>query len=126
MDLARESVRRLGEFAGHYARRQIPYLRSLAVLEAWEGNLECAIGHLLEARALMIPMGLPNERWTLEAKLSELYGEMGDLEKSTQARNCALEVIESLADKITDEMMRDTFMDFAHSNLKAAQAQRTT
>ena len=74
----------------------------------------------------MIPMGLPNERWTLEAKLAELYEQHGDLEKSREARGVALEVIESLAEKITDETMRATFEAFAHSSLKVAEAQRMT
>jgi DNA-binding SARP family transcriptional activator len=125
-DLARESVKRFGKAVESYQRLHIAYLRSLAALEAWDGNLESAIQHLLEARALMIPMGLPNERWTLEAKLSELYVQIGDLEKAREARSCALEVIASLAEKITDETMRDTFMVFAHSSLKSAEAQRMT
>jgi predicted ATPase len=62
----------------------------------------------------------------LEAKILELYGQNGDLEKSREARNCALKVIESLARKITDETMRDSFISFAQSNLRSAQAQRTT
>ncbi len=113
IELARESVRRWGEFAGHYARRQIPYLRSLAVLEAWEGKLESAIGHLLEARDLMIPIGLPNERWTLEAKIAELYEQNGDLEKAHEACNCALETVNTLADGISDESSRTVFLEFA-------------
>jgi hypothetical protein len=34
-------------------------------------------------------------------KLSERYGQIGDLEKAREAQGCALEVIESLAEKIT-------------------------
>ncbi len=113
IELARESVRRWGEFAGHYARRQIPYLRSLAALEAWEGKLEDAIQHLLEARDLMIPIGLPNERWTLEAKIAELYEQNGDLEKAHEACHCALETINTLADGISDESSRTVFLEFA-------------
>jgi DNA-binding SARP family transcriptional activator len=123
VELARESVRRLGAFAGHYVRRQIPYLRALSVLEVWEGNLQSAIQHLLEARALMIPMGLPNERWTLEAKLAELYEQNGDLEKSREAREIALTVIDSLVEKITDEAMRETFLIYAHLSLTVKNAQ---
>jgi hypothetical protein len=125
IELARESVRRLGEFAGHYVRRQIPHLRSLAAFEAWEGNLKSAIQHLLKARALMIPMGLPNERWTLEAKLAELYEKHGDLEKAREAQT-ALQAIDSLAEKIADLEMRATFVAFAHASLNAARVQPMT
>ncbi len=117
VDLAQESVRRLGEFAGHYARRQIPYLRSLAVLKAFDGQLESAIGHLLEARELMIPIGLPNERWTLEAKLAELYDHNGDLEQAQEARNCALKIVNTIADSIPDKASRTVFLEFARTQV---------
>ena len=113
INLVRESVRRLGEFAGHYARRKIPYLRALSALEVWEGNTESATHHLLEARALMIPIGLPNERWTLEAKLAELYEKNGDLERALDARNHALEIVSTLGDSILDEASRTVFLEFA-------------
>ena len=119
IDLARESVRRLGEFAGHYVRRQIQHLRSLAVLEAWEGNLENAINHLLEARDLMIPIGLPNERWTLEAQISGLYQQNNNLEKARETRETALKVIDSLAEKIIDLKMQKTFLEFGYKQLKS-------
>jgi DNA-binding SARP family transcriptional activator/tetratricopeptide (TPR) repeat protein len=117
IELARESVRRLGEFVGHYARRQIPYLRSLAVLEVFDGKLEPAIGHLLDAKDLMIPIGLPNERWTLEANLAELYEQNGDLEKAKEARHCALEIVNTLADSIPDEASRTVFLQFARTHV---------
>jgi tetratricopeptide (TPR) repeat protein len=117
IDLAREFVHRLGEFTGRYARRQIPYLRSLAALEAFDSKLESAINHLLEARDLMIPIGLPNERWTLEAKLAELYDQNGDLEQARAARNYALETVNTLADGISDESSRTVFLEFAHAQV---------
>jgi hypothetical protein len=118
-------VQRLDKSVGPYQRLRIPHLRSLAALEAWEGNLGSAINHLQEARALMIPMGLPNERWTLEAKLAELYEKTGDLEKARETRENALGVIDLLAEKIPDEAMRATFVAFAHSSLTVENARNT-
>ncbi len=113
IDLARDTVRRLSESVGHYSRRQINCLRALAVLDVWDGHLESAITHLLNARDLIIPIGLPNERWTLEAKLAELFEQNGDLEKARQARTCALEITNALADGIADEVSRTVFLEFA-------------
>jgi hypothetical protein len=47
----------------------------------------------------MIPVGLPNERWTLEAKLSEPY----------------------LTGKLAISRMQDTSVAIAHSSLKPVQ-----
>jgi tetratricopeptide (TPR) repeat protein len=112
-NLARESVQQLGKAVESYQRLGIVYLRSLAALKAWEGNLESAIQHLLEARALMIPIGLPNERWTLEAKLADLCEQRGDLETAQHARDTAFQIIQSLANKISDLELRNTFLEFA-------------
>ena len=49
---ARETVRRLEERLVSNRRFRIPYLRSLAILAAWEGEREQAIGHLREAAQL--------------------------------------------------------------------------
>jgi hypothetical protein len=50
------------------------------------------------------------------------YGQIGDLEKARKAQGCALEVIELLAEKITDETLRNTLAAIAHSSLKPVQA----
>ncbi len=115
IELARESVRRLGEFAGHYVRRQIPYLRARAVLETWEGNLEDAIQTLEEARGLMIPIGLPNERWTLEVELAKLYTKTRNVERAEEAQKTALEVVHNLAEKISDPAIKQTFLEFSQN-----------
>ncbi len=54
---ARAEVQRLGELLGPYRRFRLPYLRSLAVLAAWEGHSEQAIGHLHEAAQLAADLG---------------------------------------------------------------------
>src|SRR5207247_1697926 len=40
---AREEVQRLGEHLGPYRRFRIPYLRSLAVLSQWDGQIQQAL-----------------------------------------------------------------------------------
>jgi hypothetical protein len=67
----------------------------------------------------MIPIGLPNERWTLEAKLAELYEQHGNLEAARIARRTALEIVKTLAEKILDLEMQTTFLEFAHGHMVA-------
>src|SRR5258706_12551486 len=70
---AREEVHRLGERLGSNRRFHIPYLQSSAILAAWEGEREQAIGHLREAAGLAAEIGLPAERWQIQAALGSLY-----------------------------------------------------
>jgi hypothetical protein len=58
---ARTAVHRLGERVGSNRRFRTPYLKSLAVLAAWDGHSEQAIGHLREAAGLAADLGLPGE-----------------------------------------------------------------
>ncbi len=111
--LAREELRRFGETVGPYQRLRISYLRSLAVLEAWDGHLESAIGHLEEAGNLALEMNLSSERWQIEARRAELFEANGDLEKARQARTCALEITNALAEGIADATSRTVFLEFA-------------
>ncbi len=66
---AKEEVQRLGERLGRYRRFRIPYLQSEALLSAWDGESEQAIGHLHEAAGLAADQGLPGERWQIQAAL---------------------------------------------------------
>ncbi len=84
-DLARQEVERLKELARHYKRMQIPYFRALAVLEAWDKNLESAITSLKEALSLSLELGLPSEIWQINAKLAEVYEKNGDLENALES-----------------------------------------
>jgi hypothetical protein len=115
--LAREELRRFGETVGPYQRLRISYLRSLAVLEAWDGHLESAIGYLEEAGNLALEMGLSSERWQIEAKRAELFETNGDLERAHEARGCALETVNTLADSIPDEASRTVFLQFARTHV---------
>ena len=59
---AREEVQRLGERVGANRRFRLPYLRSRALLAAWDGHSEQAIGHLREAAGLAAELSLPAEQ----------------------------------------------------------------
>ncbi|HEX6555864.1 MAG TPA: AAA family ATPase, partial [Ktedonobacteraceae bacterium] len=51
---ARAEVQRLGERVGANRRYRLPYLQSQALLSAWDGHNEQAIGHLREAAGLAV------------------------------------------------------------------------
>src|SRR5258708_21375255 len=106
----REEVYRVGERLGPNRRFRIPYLRSLAVLAAWEGHSAQAIGHLREAAQIAADLGLPGEQWQIQAALASLY-EGGD--EPAQARTAfgeAATIIQGLAQGIGDEMLRARFL----------------
>src|SRR5205823_2314015 len=94
---ARAEVQRLGERVGANRRFRIPYLRSRARLSAWDGESEQAIGHLREAAGLAADLGLPGERWQIQAALGRAFGE-------------AATIIQGLAEGIKDEALRSRFL----------------
>src|SRR3989442_566394 len=107
---AKEEVQRLGERLGPYRRFRLPYLQSLAVLAAWDGESEQAISHLREAAGLAADLGLPGERWQIQAALGRLY-EAGGL--PAQARTTfgeAARVIQGMAQGIGEGNVRSRFL----------------
>jgi len=107
---AREEVQRLGERLGPYRRFRIPYLRSLAVLAAWDGQREQAIGHLSEADQMAAEIGLPGERWQIQAALGKLYKAEGEQAQARTAFAESARIIQELAEGIGDEEMRSRFL----------------
>jgi len=107
---ARAEVQRLGERVGSYPRYRIPYLRSLAVLAAWDGHSEQAIGHLREAAQIAVDLGLPGERWQVQAALGRLYEAGGDPVQARTAFGEAARIIQGLAEGIKDETLRARFL----------------
>jgi predicted ATPase/DNA-binding SARP family transcriptional activator len=107
---AREEVHRLGERLGPSPRFRIPYLQSLAVLAAWEGHSEQAIGQLREAAGLAAEIGLPGERWQIQAALGTLYEAGGDPVQARTAFGEAARIIGGLAEGIKDEALRKRFL----------------
>jgi tetratricopeptide (TPR) repeat protein len=107
---ARAEVQRLGERLGRYRRFRIPYLRSLAVLAAWDGESEQAISHLREAAGLAADIGLPGEQWPIQATLGTLYEAGGEPAQAHTAWAEAARIIQGLAEGITDEALRTRFL----------------
>jgi DNA-binding SARP family transcriptional activator len=107
---AREAVHRLGERLGPNRRFRVPYLRSLAVLATWDGQSEQAIGHLQEAAQVATDLGLPGERWQIQAALGRLYEAIGQQEQAHTAFREAARIIQGLAEGIGDEARRSHFL----------------
>src|SRR5207253_1759957 len=104
-----EAMHRLGEGLGPSPRFRIPYLQSLAVLAAWDGESEQAIGHLHEAAGLAADLGLPGERWQIQAALGRVYKAAGDAMQARMAFEEAARIIQGLAEGIKDEALRARF-----------------
>jgi tetratricopeptide (TPR) repeat protein len=111
IDLAREDTRRWGELAGEIPRFRVGYLRSLALLAEWDGEIKQAIVHLQEALALAEQIGLPGEQWQILAKLGKLYQAIRDEAKASRAFEQAEEIIQALAAKIDNEGLRAEFFE---------------
>jgi DNA-binding SARP family transcriptional activator len=107
---ARAAMRRLGEGPRPSPRFRIPYLRSMAVLAAWEGRREQAIGHLREAAELAAEMGLPGEQWQIQAALGTVYEAGGEAAQAHTVWAKASRIIQVLAEGIKDEALRARFL----------------
>ncbi len=107
---ARAEVQRPGERLGHYQRFRIPYLRSLAILAAWQGHGAQAITHLREAAELAEEIGLPEEQWQIQARLAKVYEAAGEQAQARVAWAKASTIIQGLAQGIKDETLRASFL----------------
>src|SRR6266566_7632731 len=93
-----------------YTTTHIPYLRSMAVLAAWDGHSEQAIGQLREAAGLAAEMGLPAEQWQVQAALGSVYETAGEQAQAHTAFREAARIIQELAQGIKDETLRVRFL----------------
>ena len=107
---ARAEVQRLGERLGANRRYRLPYLRSRAVLAAWDGESEQTIGHLQEAAGLAADLGVPGERWQIQAALGRVSEAAGDPVQARTAFGEAATIIGGLAEGIKDETRRARFL----------------
>ena len=107
---AREALHRLGEGLGPSPRFRISYLQAVAVLAAWEGHSEQALGHLLEAARLAADLGLPGEQWQIQAALGTLYETVGEPAQAQTAWAKASRIIQELVEGIGDEALRARFL----------------
>jgi tetratricopeptide (TPR) repeat protein len=107
---ARAEVQRLGESLRPSPRFRLPYLQSVAVLSAWEGHHEQAIGQLRQAAELAAELGLPAEQWQIQVALGTLYEARGEPAQAHTAFAEAARIIGGLAEGITDEARRARFL----------------
>ena len=107
---AREEVQRLGERVGRSRRLRLPYLQSEALLSAWDGEREQAIGHLCEAAGIAADLGLPADQWQIQAALGRVYEAGGEPGQAQTAFGEAARIIQGLAQGIKEETRRARFL----------------
>jgi tetratricopeptide (TPR) repeat protein len=110
VELAQADVQQFGEHFGDNRRYQIPYLRCLAVLARWKGNISQAIAHLEEAHTVAEEIGLPGEQWQILAALAELYQLEGEEARAREALGQAAQIVQALSSKLDDEELRARFL----------------
>ena len=108
--LAREEVRRFAERARTNERDRVAYLRSLAVLSNWEGDMKSAIEHLREAEALAEKIGPPGELWQIRSRMGELHERGGEVGEAREAFVRAAQTLRDLAARIKDAELREGFL----------------
>jgi tetratricopeptide (TPR) repeat protein len=109
-DQAREEVRLLREGMNNNGRFALHYLRSLAVLARFQGEIDATIAHLEEAVGFAAEMGLPGELWSLCVELGEMYRKQGNERKANRTFARAAEILHSLADTMEDQQQRTSFL----------------
>lgn len=109
-ELARSCVNQLRGLIDDNHRYHISYLRSLAVLEQWDNDLDQALVHLEEASSIASEIGLPGERWEILATLGNLYQSKENRGQAYLSFSRAAEIVELLAEKIEDDELRAGFL----------------
>ncbi|GAC1696089.1 MAG: hypothetical protein PVS3B3_20960 [Ktedonobacteraceae bacterium] len=107
---AQEYLGRLNAHNGDGLRDHVPYLRASAELARWQGHREQARSHLEEARVLAEEIGLAEERWQIQVALGDLDQSRGEQALAGQAYAQAVSVVQDLAEKIEDEVLRTRFL----------------
>ena len=110
IEQAKEVLRRFGERVEDKRRYRIPYLQACAVLARWENKTDHAIAHLESARVLAEQLDLPGELWQILAALGVLYQSSENDSQSLPVFSHAVQVVQSLADRIEDEQQRLSFL----------------
>jgi DNA-binding SARP family transcriptional activator/predicted ATPase len=108
-DQAMGEVRRLREGMNTNGRSALPYLRSLAVLARFQGEIDAALAHLEAAARCAEEVGLPGELWSLCVELGETYQRQGDESQAGRTFAHAAEILQALADTMEDQQ-RTTFL----------------
>jgi tetratricopeptide (TPR) repeat protein len=107
---AREDVQRLGARITTNRRQRLAYLRALATLAEFDGEVGEALASLQEAAMLAKEIGLPGELWQIEVALGEMYTSRREMEQAHQAFARAVAIVQGLAEKMQDEELRTNFL----------------
>jgi hypothetical protein len=91
-------------------RSRVAYFRAWAVVAAWRGETEQAIGHLQKAAGLAQEIGLPGELWQIDRELAKIFRQRRDESQAQSARARARAIVHSLVARIDDERLRKTFL----------------
>jgi DNA-binding SARP family transcriptional activator len=110
-ELAGEDAERLGERVGENRRLRLVHLRMLAVLAEWDGKRDEAIAYLQEAQILAEQIGLPGELWQIWAALGDLHKGQEERDAAQVAFDQAGDALRTLIENITDEGLREGFLD---------------
>jgi DNA-binding SARP family transcriptional activator/tetratricopeptide (TPR) repeat protein len=108
--LAREEVRRFSDRAKANERNRISYLRSLAVMNEWQGNTRRAIDHLRQAEKLAEKVGLPGELWQIQSRIGRLHERLGEIGEARAVFSRAVQTLRKLAEKIGDDKLKKDFL----------------
>ena len=107
---AREEVRRFGEGMNNNGRSALPYLRSLAVLAQFQGEIDATIAHLQKATRVAEEVGVLGELWSICVELGEMYRKQGNERQANRTFARAAEILHSLADTMEDQQQRTSFL----------------
>ena len=110
IERAVDDVRHFETHFGKSKRHRIPYLRSLAVLAQYRGEIELAIVYLREAAKLAEEIGLPGELWMIWAVLADLYLKQGEHEQASYGYREAARLVRELAATIREDERRKTYL----------------
>ncbi|MGZ3644393.1 MAG: ATP-binding protein [Ktedonobacteraceae bacterium] len=111
IELATEDVKSFGEHFAHDRRFRIPYLRSLAVLARYRGEIEQAITYLQEAEKVADEIELPGELWSIKAALGELYLALDNEELASHAFTQAAVIVRNLSNYLENGNQRVNFFE---------------
>ncbi len=110
IERATEDVRRFGACIGNSRRYRIPYLRALAVLAKFQGEIHQPTQYLQEAARLSEEIGLPGELWSIQAARGKIYLAQGDQEQAHGAFKQAATIVRKLADALGNQEQRANFL----------------
>lgn len=110
IELAVEDVQHFETYFGKSRRHRIPYLRSLAVLAQYRGEIELAIDHLHEAAKLAEEIGLPGELWLIQVAIADLYLKQGEHEQAYRGYREAAQLVRGLVATIREDERRKTYL----------------